>query len=167
MAPEVTGRIVELPVVNNGNVHKGDLLMVIDPTNFTIAVSQAEATVQQAQASVQNLDAQMAVQQAQISASQAQLDQALAVLVFAQQQATPRFQTLAQDGWGTVQNAQQFTSQLHQQAAAVQTARANLNLAQRQVESLKAQRMSAEANVAQANAQLRQAQVNLERTRIG
>jgi multidrug resistance efflux pump len=165
MAPEVTGRIVELPVVNNGKVHKGDLLMVIDPTNFTIAVSQAEATVQQAQASVQNLDAQMAVQQAQISASQAQLDQALAALVFAQQQAK-RFQTLAQDGWGTVQNAQQFTSQLHQQAAAVQTARANLNLAQRQTESLKAQRVSAEANVAQAKAQLRQAQVNLERTRI-
>src|ERR1700750_873957 len=165
MAPEVTGRIVEMPVVNNGNVHKGDLLMVIDPTNFTIAVSQAEATVQQAQASVRNLDAQMALQQAQISASQAQLDQALAAFVFAQQQAT-RFQTLAQDGWGTVQNAQQFTSQLHQQAAAVQTARANLNLAQRQTESLKAQRVSAEANVTQAKAQLRQAQVNLARTRI-
>src|SRR3954466_14674258 len=107
----------------------------------------------------------MAVQQAQISANQAQLDQALAALVFAQQQAA-RFQTLAQDGWGTVQNAQQFTSQLHQQAAAVQTARANLNLAQLQVESLKAQRMSAEANVAQAKAQLSQAQVNLKRTRI-
>jgi multidrug resistance efflux pump len=164
-APEVTGRIVELPVGNNGYVHKGDLLMVIDPTNFTIAVSQAEAAEQQAEASVQNIDAQMAVQQAQISASQAQLDQAQAALVFAQQQAT-RFQTLAQDGWGTVQNAQQFTSQLHQQGAAVQTARANLNLAQRQIESLKAQRMSAEANVAQAKAQLRQAQVNLERTRI-
>jgi multidrug resistance efflux pump len=165
MAPEVTGRIVELPVVDNGYVRKGDLLMAIDPTNFTIAVSQAEAAVQQAQASVQNVDAQMAVQQAQIGASQAQLDQAQAVLVFAQQQAT-RFQTLAQDGWGTVQDAQQFTSQLRQQGAAVQTARANLNLAQRQVESLKAQRMSAEANVTQAEAQLRQAQVNLQRTRI-
>lgn len=165
MAPEVTGRIVELPIVDNGYVRKGDLLMAIDPTNFTIAVGQAEATVQQAQASVQNLDAQMEVQQAQISASQAQLEQVQAVLVFAQQQAT-RFQTLAQDGWGTVQNAQQFTSQLRQQAAAVQTARANLDLAQRQVGSLKAQRMSAEANVTQAKAQLRQAQVNLERTRI-
>jgi multidrug resistance efflux pump len=165
MAPEVAGRIVELPVVDNGYVHKGDLLMEIDPTNFTIAVSQAGAAVQQAQASVQNIDAQMAVQQAQISASEAQLEQAKAVLVFAQQQAT-RFQTLAQDGWGTVQNSQQFTSQLHQQGAAVQTAHANLNLAQRQVDSLKAQRMSAEANVTQAKAQLRQAQVNLERTRI-
>ena len=41
MAPEVTGRIVELPVVDNGYVRKRDLPMVIDPTNFTIAVSQA------------------------------------------------------------------------------------------------------------------------------
>lgn len=165
MAPEVTGRIVELHVVDNRYVRKGDLLMVIDPTNFTIAVSQAEAAVQQAQANVQNNDAQMAVQQAQISASQAQLDQAQAALVFAQQQAG-RFQTLARDGWGTVQNAQQFTSQMHQQGAAVQSARANLNLAQRQVESLKAQHTSAEASLAQAKAQLGQAQVNLERTRI-
>jgi multidrug resistance efflux pump len=165
MAPEVTGRIVELPVDDNRFVRKGDLLMAIDPTNFTIAVNQAEAAVRQAQASVQNIDAQMAVQQAQINAGQSQLDQAQAAHVFAQQQAT-RFQTLARDGWGTVQDAQQFTSQLYQQAAAVQTARANFNLAQRQVDSLKAQRMSAEANVTQAKAQLSQAQVNLERTRI-
>src|SRR5262249_50959947 len=38
MAPEVAGRIVELHVVDNKFVHKGDLLMVIDPTNYTIAV---------------------------------------------------------------------------------------------------------------------------------
>ena len=81
MAPEVTGRIVQLPVGDNRYVHKGDLLMEIDPTNFTIAVNQAEATVRQAQASVQNIDAQMAVQQAQISACQAQVDQAQASLV--------------------------------------------------------------------------------------
>ena len=165
MAPEVAGRIVELHVIDNRYVRKGDLLMVIDPTNYRIAVSQAEAAVQQAQASVQNIDAQIDVQQAQISASQAQLDQAQAALVFAQQQAA-RYQTLAKEGWGTVQNAQQFTSQLHQQEAAVQTAQENLNLAQRQVESLKAQRLSAEATLAQTKAQLHQAQVNLERTRI-
>jgi multidrug resistance efflux pump len=165
MAPEVAGRIVALPVADNQFVHKGDLLLEIDPTNFAIAVSQAEAAVQQAQASIQNIDAQTAVQRAQISSSQAQLDQALAALVFAQQQAS-RFQTLAKDGWGTVQNSQQFTSQLRQQQAAVQTARQNLNMAQRQIETLTAQRASAEASLAQANAQFRQAQVNLERTRI-
>ena len=34
MAPEVAGHIVEMPVVDNKYVHKGDLLMVIDPTNY-------------------------------------------------------------------------------------------------------------------------------------
>src|SRR4051812_48505373 len=165
MAPEVAGRIVELHVVDNKYVRKGDLLMAIDPTNYRIAVSQAEAAVQQAQASAQSIDAQMTVQQAQIGSNQGQLDGAQAALVFAQQQAW-RYQTLAKQGWGSIQNAQQFTSQLHQQEAAVQTAEKILNFAQRQVESLKAQRKSAEATLAQAKAQLSQAQVNLERTRI-
>src|SRR3984893_9128972 len=55
MAPEVAGRIVELPVTDNQFVHKDDLLMVIDPTNYKIAVSLAEAAVQQAQANAQNV----------------------------------------------------------------------------------------------------------------
>src|SRR6202167_6149048 len=49
MAPEVSGRIVELPVADNQFVHKGDMLMVIDPTDYRIAVKLAEAAVQQAQ----------------------------------------------------------------------------------------------------------------------
>src|SRR5205823_7051404 len=56
VAPEVAGRIVELPVADNQFVHKGDLLLVIDPTNFKIAVSLAEAAVQQAQVNWQNAE---------------------------------------------------------------------------------------------------------------
>jgi multidrug resistance efflux pump len=33
-APAVAGRIVELPVADNQFVHQGDLLMVIEPTNY-------------------------------------------------------------------------------------------------------------------------------------
>ncbi len=54
MAPEVAGRIVELPVADNQFVHKGDLLMVIDQTNYKIAVSLAEASAQQALVNAQN-----------------------------------------------------------------------------------------------------------------
>jgi multidrug resistance efflux pump len=165
MAPEVAGRIVELHVADNQYVQKGDLLMVVDPTNYTIAVSQVEASVQQAQAGVQTIDAQMIVQQAQISANRAQLEQAQAGLVYAQQQAS-RYQDLARTGSGTVQNAQQSATQLMQQQAAVKSAEATLELAQRQIESQKAQRMIAEATLAQAHALLRQAQANLQRTRI-
>ena len=165
MAPEVAGRIVELTVHDNQFVHRNDLLMVIDPTNYELAVSQAEASVQSAQANVENVDAQMDVQQAQIRASQAQLDESQAALVFAQQQ-SGRYKSLAQTGSSSLQSAEQFASQLNEQEAAVKTASANLNLAQRQVESLKAQRTSVEATVVQAKAQLQQAQVNLDRTRI-
>jgi multidrug resistance efflux pump len=165
MAPEVAGRIVELHVVDNKYVRKGDLLMVIDPTNYEIAVSQNKAAVQLAEAGVQNIDAQINVQHAQVDASQSQVNQAQAALVFAQQQAA-RSQDLAQKGAGTVQNAQQFTSQLHQQEAGLKTAQANLELTKRQLASLTAQRASAEATLGQAKAQQGQAQVNLQRTRI-
>jgi multidrug resistance efflux pump len=56
MAPQVAGQIVELPVADNQLVHKGDLLVVIDPTNFKIAVSLAEAAVQQALVTAQNAE---------------------------------------------------------------------------------------------------------------
>jgi multidrug resistance efflux pump len=56
MAPQIAGQIVELPVKDNQFVHKGDLLMVIDPTNYKIAVSLAEAALQQAQVNAQNAE---------------------------------------------------------------------------------------------------------------
>jgi len=56
MAPEVEGRIVELPVADNQFVHKGDLLMVVDPSNYKIAVQLAEAAAKQAQATALNAD---------------------------------------------------------------------------------------------------------------
>ena len=56
MAPEVEGRIVELPVADNQFVHKGDLLVVIDPRNYKIAVSLNEAAVKQAQVNAQNAE---------------------------------------------------------------------------------------------------------------
>jgi multidrug resistance efflux pump len=165
MAPEVAGRIVELPVADNQFVAKGTLLMVIDPMNYQIAVELTEAAVQQAQANVQNVDAQIAVQQAQVTASQAQVEQAKAALVFAQQQQT-RYEDLAEKGYGPVQTAQQFIAEQREKQAAVDSAEANLKLAERQIDSLKAQRASALASQAQAKAQLGQAQVNLDRTRI-
>ena len=56
MAPQVAGQIVSLPVTDNQFVHKGDLLMVIDPTNYAIAVDQAQAAVTQARATADNAE---------------------------------------------------------------------------------------------------------------
>jgi RND family efflux transporter MFP subunit len=60
MAPEVAGRIVQLPVKDNQFVHKGDLLLVIDPTDYKNALQSAEAVVAQAKATA--LNAQLELQ---------------------------------------------------------------------------------------------------------
>jgi multidrug resistance efflux pump len=59
VAPQVAGQIVKLPIVDNQFVHKGDLLMLIDPKNYAIAVRQAVAAVEQARAVADNARAEM------------------------------------------------------------------------------------------------------------
>jgi multidrug resistance efflux pump len=56
MAPEVAGRVVQLPVKDNQLVRKGDVLMVIDPTDYAIAVEQAQAAMDQARANADNAE---------------------------------------------------------------------------------------------------------------
>ena len=163
LAPKVAGYITAVPVTDNEHVVAGQMIARLDDRDYRVALAQAEAQVAAAQASIENVDAQLDVQQAQIAANQAQVDQAQAALVFAQQQAA-RYQHLEQTGYGTVQNSEQYTSQLHQQQAALLSAQATLNLAQRQVEALKAQRKSAAASLAQAQAQRDQAELNLSYT---
>ena len=60
MAPEVAGRIVELRVADNQYVRKGELLMVIDPTDYQIAVSRGTAVLSQAKLDAQNLQLESA-----------------------------------------------------------------------------------------------------------
>ena len=165
LAPKVSGYITAVPVTDNQHVKVGDVIARIDERDYRTALQQAEAQVAAAQASIENIDAQLDVQQAQITANQAQVDQAQAALVFAEQQAV-RYEHLEQTGYGTVQNAQQYSSQLHQQQAALASAQATLKLAQRQVEALKAQRNSAVASLGQAEAQRDQARLNLSYTTV-
>lgn len=54
VAPQVSGRIVELPVKADQFVHKGDLLMVIEPDDYQIALANAEADVARAKADLEN-----------------------------------------------------------------------------------------------------------------
>jgi multidrug resistance efflux pump len=60
MATEVAGRIVELRVTDNQYVHKGELMLVIDPTDYQIAVNRGTAALQQAKIDAQNLQLESA-----------------------------------------------------------------------------------------------------------
>jgi len=163
IAPKVSGYVTEVPVTDNQHVVAGQVIARIDDRDYRTALEQAEAQVAADRAIIGNIDAQTTVQQAQIAQSKAQVEQSQATLTFAEQQ-DARYERLAQTGAGTVQNAQQYSSSLIQQRAALKTAQAGLLSAERQIDALKAQRSSAEANLAQANAQLDQARLNLSYT---
>jgi RND family efflux transporter MFP subunit len=96
VAPDVSGAVVALPVRDNQFVHKGDVIMQIDPSHYQIAVEQAQAAVAARRAELQmrradaarraDLDAQVVSKENRENATQtassadAQYQQALAAL---------------------------------------------------------------------------------------
>ncbi|OBX33995.1 p-hydroxybenzoic acid efflux pump subunit AaeA [Halomonas elongata] len=53
IAPDVSGRVVNLPITDNQQVAKGDLLFRIDDTRYQAALEKAKAVVQQRQAELE------------------------------------------------------------------------------------------------------------------
>ncbi|MEJ2369957.1 MAG: efflux RND transporter periplasmic adaptor subunit [Gemmatimonadales bacterium] len=50
ISADISGRIVELPVEEGENVREGDLLLIIDPTQYEAALQRAEAALAEARA---------------------------------------------------------------------------------------------------------------------
>jgi membrane fusion protein, multidrug efflux system len=151
ISAQVSAAIVEVPVTDNQEVEAGADLVRLDNRDY---VAQRD----QAQANVENMQAQIDTQQAKIDQAYKQVAQADAALTFAQQEAD-RYQQLANKGTGTVEQAQQYSSNLLQSKAAFAAARANATAIAKQESVLQAQ-------LAQARASLEQAAANLSRTVI-
>jgi multidrug efflux system membrane fusion protein len=73
IAPQVSGHIVELPVHDNQRVNKGDLLFVIDPRPYEIALERARAALALTRSEVEGLKNGSATASAGVSRAQAQL----------------------------------------------------------------------------------------------
>ena len=54
LAPEVSGRIIQLAVADNQEVKRGDVLYEIDPIDFQISAAAAEASVQSKRADMES-----------------------------------------------------------------------------------------------------------------
>jgi membrane fusion protein, multidrug efflux system len=159
----VAGAVTDVPVNDNQLVAPGNVLARIDDRDYIAAQDQAKALVAQAQAGIANVDAQIGTQQARIDQTARQVTEAQAALTFSKDENT-RYQDLVQKGAGTVQRAQQATSDLQSKQAALDAALAAASEAERQIGVLRAQRESGEAQVRQAKAQSDQAGANLSRT---
>src|SRR5260370_31711784 len=70
MAPDVSGRIVELDVRDNQAVHKGDVLFRIDPEPYRMRVDQARAAARSIEAKLALTADQVAAQTSKAGAAE-------------------------------------------------------------------------------------------------
>jgi membrane fusion protein (multidrug efflux system) len=165
VSPEITGSITSVDVTDNQIVKKGHLLATIDTRNYKAALDQADAQVRQNEATAKNVDAQIAAQKAQIEQASQQVTQAQAALKFSTDE-NIRYQDLVQKGAGTVQRAQQASSDFAAKQAALDAANAAKLAAERQIDVLNAQKIAAAAQLDQARAQRDRAAADLQRTEL-
>jgi membrane fusion protein, multidrug efflux system len=165
ISAQVSGAIVDVPVTDNQLVEPGATLASIDDRDYRASVGQAQAQIAQAKAAIANAEAQSTAQQARIDQTSRQVTEAQAALNFSKDQ-DQRAQALVKTGAGTVQQAQQTSSDLTQKQAALDASVAALAEAQKQLGVLAAQRESAEGQLRQAQAQLDQADANLSRVTL-
>ncbi len=165
IAPKVSGYIMDVLVADNQTVKAGDVLARIDDRDFQVALQQAKANVAAAQAAITSKQAALDAQQSLIDAAQATLDVDKATLTFAEQD-DQRYRSLANTGYGSVQNAQQAASRIAAAKASVERDKASLVNANKQVALLKAGITQAEAQLQLNQAAQRQAELNLSYTNI-
>src|SRR6202140_2152843 len=162
VSPQVTGSIISVNVTDNQIVKTGDLLATIDARNYKAAVDQADAQIRQNEATEKNFEAQIAGQKAQVDQATQQVTEAASALKFATDENT-RYQDLVQKGAGTVQRAQQASSDFNGKQAALDAANAAKVSAERQIDVLNAQKIGAAAQRDQAKAQKDRADPALQR----
>ena len=165
ISPQITGNIISVNVTDNQIVKNGDLLATIDTRNYKAAVDQAAGQIRQGEATIKNIDAQIAAQKAQIDQATQQVTEAQAALKFSTDE-NIRYQDLVQKGAGTVQRAQQASSDFNGKQAALDAANAAKVAAERQIDVLNAQEIGAAAQLDQAKAQKDRADADLQRTEL-
>ena len=165
VAPKVAGFIKDVRVEDNQQVSAGQLLATLDDRDYQAALDAAQAQLLVAQA--QRLDARATLerQAALIAQAEAAVKAAQAEAAFADHEVT-RHSRLAEQGAGTVQNAQQARSRGEQARAQLANAQAARVAARKQVDILSAQVASADGQFKRAEAEVEKAQLDLSYTRI-
>jgi membrane fusion protein (multidrug efflux system) len=183
ITPLISGPIISAPAADTLPVKKGDVLVVIDPSDFKLALAQAQATLGQAQRKVQGYFANNDAQTAMTGARGADIDRAKAELSSAQADMArartdlDRRKALAPAGAVSGDELTAAENRFDQTRDAVVSAQAAVTQAQaNQVAAVSQQRAAsvliAGANiddnpeVAAARAKRDQAQLDLDRTVI-
>ena len=169
ITPQVAAAVSEVRVKDTQPVHAGDVLVVLDNADATLAVSQARAQLGQVTRRVEGYFASDAALAAQIAARTADIASARSDLERAQADYQRR-RALAEGGAVSTEDLTTAENRLRQAAAAMNSAQAQLRAAEgtRRATEVLIAGVSAEENpeVVAARTQLEQANLNLDRTII-
>jgi membrane fusion protein (multidrug efflux system) len=164
ISPRVSAQVIALHIDDNQFVHKGDLLVELDPTDYQIALEQAEAQrvsskgqLAQAQAQIDTSKASVVQSQAEVDAAQVQHENAVHDL--------KRYQTVDERA-RSKQQLDNATTAEKNTAAQLEQAKARKVSADASVTSAEASVKAAEGNVQVADANQKRAETNLSYCQI-
>jgi len=190
LAPEVSGRLVELPVKDNAFVKKGDLLFVIDPRPYGYALQQALAdqealeeqiiderrriaaqnsAVQAAGAAVRSSKTGIQTAGSNVDAARAAVGRAQAAAIAAEAQLKldtnnlHRIEPLLQKQYVTVEQVDQANTAVHVSQGRYDEAQAALQQAQAQLAQATLRHEEAHSIAAESEAKLSQSIHDIDR----
>jgi multidrug efflux system membrane fusion protein len=161
MAPEVSGRIVELNVLDNQQVKEGQVLFQIDPKPYQLSVDQARAAVQGLEAELSVIKSEVASQTSGAAAAATGINTAEAQLDFAASTLN-RIQPLLGRGFVTAEQVDQARTAKETAQVALERARQMAAQAREAITSSK----PTEAQLDGARATLALAERNLDKTAV-
>jgi len=163
MAPQVSGYVVSVEVMDYATVNRGDVLVRIDDRLYRAAVDQAQAAFDVQTAALANLEqahaskvAARGAQDAAVVNARAQRQRASADFA--------RVDELVKDGSLSQREQDQARAALAQADAQVSQALATAEIARQDIRTVEVSREGAKAQIEAARAQLRAARINLDNT---
>jgi membrane fusion protein, multidrug efflux system len=166
LSARVSGAITDMPVNDFQTVRKGDLIAVIDPSDYQAQLELAEANLAAAQAALANLANQRTVQEALVHQAQATIDASEAD-VLRYQLEDKRQRNLYKTGIaGTQQAVEQADANAQKTLAQRRLSEAQLDQQKAALAAIGVQEKQLSAQIHAAEAQVALAADNLRYTRI-
>ncbi|HYZ63867.1 MAG TPA: HlyD family secretion protein [Acetobacteraceae bacterium] len=166
LAAKVSGYVAAVPVDDFQTVHQGDLVVEIEPSDYSAQLAQAVASVAAARATLANIANQKDIQRALIRQAQATIDATSADLVRYALELRRQTDLLKTNLAGTQQLVEQATANQKRLSAQLQLNMAQLDQQKAVLDSLDVQERQLAAQVQAAQAQEQLARNNLGYTRI-
>ena len=171
IAPKVSGYVIERMVDDNVFVHRGDLMLRIDPRDYLTARNQARANLELSQAQLRSAEIDLEISRVRYPANREEAKAQLAQARANQADATREYrrQKTVDQRATTQTTVDQATTQAQSTTATVQQMQAQLQVASlvpQNIADTASTLKQRQAQVAQAQANLEQAELNLSYTEI-